>query len=168
MSTRRSDGQLHGISGVADIIKRRAPDPVNRVKGIGRSFNNDGVTPVDRHAAGGGMRRDGDVIADQVHVVFQVAAKVGDQLSAAPEMGLIRARAGAEDTHIMGDIGIGADGVDEDRLDDVLAGISKDVEGEFVIGSAPLAEIDWLASGDFEDMEVVGRRVAVGILHRCG
>ena len=62
----------------------------------------------------------------------------------------------------MGDIGVGADGVDQDGLDDVFAGVTVDVEGEFVIGAAPLAQIDGMAGGDVEDVEIVGGGIAVG------
>ena len=107
------------------------------------------------------MGRDGDVIADHVGIVFEVAAEIRDQLAAAAKMRLVGARAGAENADVMGDIGIGADGVDENRLDDVFAGVSEDVEGEFVIGTAPLAQVNRVAGGDFEDMEVVVRRLAL-------
>src|SRR5204863_434845 len=83
-----------------------------------------GMPAVDRHRAGGGVGRDRDVIADVMGVVFQVAPEIRDEAFAAVKIRDRGARAGAEDTDVMGDIGISADLIDEDRLDNIFAGVA--------------------------------------------
>ncbi len=72
--------------------------------------------------------------------------------------------AGAERPDVGRDIGVRAHGVDDDRDDNVFTRVAKDVESEFVIGSAPLAEIDGVAGGQVEDLQIVGRGFGGGFL----
>lgn len=63
---------FHGIAAVSDVIKFGSADAVNRVERIGRSTEDDRVVVVNRHSARSGVRRDGDVITDEVGVIFEV------------------------------------------------------------------------------------------------
>ena len=147
-----------------DVIERGAACTVDRVERVGNAFDEDRVLAVDRHSARGRVGRDRDVIADHVGIVFQIAAEIRDETSAAAEMRHCGARAGAEDTDVMGDVGIGADGVDHDRLDDVFAGVTVNVEGELVVGAAPLAQVNRMAGRNLEDVKIVGGGFPVRVL----
>src|SRR5437588_943766 len=94
-------------------------------------------------------------------IVFQVAAEIRSEVSTAAKVGNGSARASAADADVMGDVGVGADGVDHYGLDNVFAGVTVDVESEFIIGAAPLTEIDRVTGGDVEDLEIFRRVVAI-------
>lgn len=86
------------------------------------------------------MRYDGNVIADHVRIILQIATLVWRE-SFTPKVGLRGSGARAERADVGRDIGIRAYGVDDDGFNNVFARESKDVESEFAIGSSPLTEI---------------------------
>src|SRR5205085_11646431 len=100
---------------------------------------------------------------DHVGVVFEIAAEIWSEVFAAAKGRDGCARTRAENADVIRDIGVGADGVDDDGLDNVFAGVTVEVESEFVIGAGPLTEIDRMAGGDVEDedLEILFSAVAI-------
>src|SRR4051812_11981325 len=116
------------------------------------------------------MRRDGNVIADVVGVVFEVAVEIGDEMAVTAEMRDGRSGASRQDADVMRDVGVGPDRVDEYWLNYIFAGVTINVEGELVIGAAPLAEVYWVAGRDFkhENLGFVGSGIVIGFGGRRG
>jgi len=88
-----------------------------------------------------------------VGIVLEIAAEIRNEAPTV-KIGKRSARTCPEDANVVGDISVGADGVDDDRFDNVFAGVTVDVKGEFVIGTAPLTQVNWMAGGDVKDLEV--------------
>src|SRR4051812_5707060 len=103
---------------------------------------------INRHGATGRVGRNRDVITDVVGVVFQVAVEIRDEMTITMEMRNRGAWTGRQNTNVIRDVGISADGIDLDRFNDVLACIAVNVESEFIIGTAPFAEINRMAGSD--------------------
>ena len=96
-------------------------------------------------------------------VIFEVPVQIRGQVPVAPEMRDSGAGAGGKNADVMGDVGVTPNGIDDNGLDDVFAGVAVNVESEFVIGPSKLAEINWMAGRHVEDEDlkiIRGRIVA--------
>ena len=86
-------------------------------------------------------------------IVLEIAPEIRNE-ALTVKIGKRSARTCPEHANVVGDISVGADGVDDDGFDNIFAGVTVDVKGEFVIGTAPLTEVNWMAGGDVKDLEV--------------
>ena len=93
-------------------------------------------------------------------IVLEIAAEIRNE-ALTVKIGKRSAWTGPENADVAGNIGVGANRVDDDGFDNVFAGVTVDVEGEFVIGPAPLTQINCMAGGDVKDLEIFARRFAI-------